>query len=733
MIKNCALRKYVIATIAIIALMLSLASCGKGSLKLESFSIDYSTITTTYIVGEEVDFTGIQATAIYTDESLNKVFTYDDLTFEYDDDITATPGEKQVVISFMDPHLEIKQEIILPIKVLSDLAGGLEYPVIAIGFDRPTSLVSFIAKNNQAGKSNYGDPSFSGEFAVGGQKYVIGNENEFRLNPEFAILDNDGEIRLLNTFYADIEISMLFDSKYITLKTSDLGNNVVSYKYQGTEIVKVDTYKGLYYFSDSAVGKEIKISVIPKQEYYIYEGFKPMVLEAKVIKAYNVYEAWQLSVIDNNPEGNNHWEALKAARGISGLNVSGIVLHNDIKFTAKDVPDSFFHTTTSEVVYTNAFSGEKTVIPAGTKYLKDYSYLFHRRSTDSLTIQGNMFTLDFSKFPIVPSPGVFGPDAELHYGFAYAFCFIFKFEGTEYADDPKPANIGVASVNNLSIIGNASRNNLIDSTGNLVSGGGLMFMGINNYMQSKLDNVIENSFFVTYYLRGSAGMVSTNLKNYDSYLCFITVMDSSTLNVTNSYFNGSGGPAILAINSEGADKSPSIKVMDSICETALTGQELWFSQMGISAFMPQLFDLNNKINAAGLGSITNDKGQMNAKGILSSHGENADDVIKGIDAKGTIFFDMDGIERSSANSHWKSIYTLGTAGVATVGMSPLFITANDDKGNHTTLWYDGSTLYDLSMRPYNADPNSAIHKAFNNATSITLTMGGISIVAEFFH
>ena len=350
MIKNCALRKYVIATIAIIALMLSLASCGKGSLKLESFSIDYSTITTTYIVGEEVDFTGIQATAIYTDESLNKVFTYDDLTFEYDDDITATPGEKQVVISFMDPHLEIKQEIILPIKVLSDLAGGLEYPVIAIGFDRPTSLVSFIAKNNQAGKSNYGDPSFSGEFAVGGQKYVIGNENEFRLNPEFAILDNDGEIRLLNTFYADIEISMLFDSKYITLKTSDLGNNVVSYKYQGTEIVKVDTYKGLYYFSDSAVGKEIKISVIPKQEYYIYEGFKPMVLEAKVIKAYNVYEAWQLSVIDNNPEGNNHWEALKAARGISGLNVSGIVLHNDIKFTAKDVPDSFFHTTTSEVV-----------------------------------------------------------------------------------------------------------------------------------------------------------------------------------------------------------------------------------------------------------------------------------------------------------------------------------------------------------------------------------------------
>ena len=81
-----------------VSLVLALASCKLlgGSLTLKSFTVDRSTVKTVYIVGEEIDFSGIKATATYSDESLNKVYTFDELTITYDDDITATPGQKTV-------------------------------------------------------------------------------------------------------------------------------------------------------------------------------------------------------------------------------------------------------------------------------------------------------------------------------------------------------------------------------------------------------------------------------------------------------------------------------------------------------------------------------------------------------------------------------------------------------------------------------------------------------------
>ena len=66
-------------------------------------------------------------------------------------------------------------------------------------------------------------------------------------------------------------------------------------------------------------------------------------------------------------------------------------------------------------------------------------------------------------------------------------------------------------------------------------------------------------------------------------------------------------------------------------------------------------------------------------------------------------------------------------------MAPLFLTVNDSKGTPTTIWYDGNNFYDLNLKQYTGDTSSAIHKAFNNAKSLTLTMGGISIVIELFH
>ena len=112
-----------IMTVALIlCLVFSFAACKmfKGSLKLEAFVVDRSTIKTVYYIGEEIDFTGIKATVRYSDESLNTVYTYGDLTIEYDADITATEGTKQVRVSFMDPHLNVTQETFVQITVRED-------------------------------------------------------------------------------------------------------------------------------------------------------------------------------------------------------------------------------------------------------------------------------------------------------------------------------------------------------------------------------------------------------------------------------------------------------------------------------------------------------------------------------------------------------------------------------------------------------------------------------------
>ena len=84
----------IIAFAMITCVLFSLVACGGGKLKLESFVVDNSSIKTTYEVGETVDFSGIKAYAKYSDDSLNKTYTFADLTLTYDADITATAGRK---------------------------------------------------------------------------------------------------------------------------------------------------------------------------------------------------------------------------------------------------------------------------------------------------------------------------------------------------------------------------------------------------------------------------------------------------------------------------------------------------------------------------------------------------------------------------------------------------------------------------------------------------------------
>ena len=719
----------------ILAMTLAFASCvvpTSGSLKLESFTVDKSSVKTDYLIGEAIDFSGIKALVRYSDESLDKIYTYDELTITYDEDITATVGTKEVTVSFDDPNLNVKQETKVQIKVSeTDEPDDTTEPQLLVGFEAPASLVAFKKFNASAGTINYGEPGFFGQFAKGGKTYVIGNENEFKFVPLTTILDSD--IVDLDKFYANIKISM----GGVALTAVAGEGNIVSYYNGETLIVTVDTYKNTYKFSDGAVGQRVTISVLPSEEYYIYEDVNAVVLEADIVKAYNVYEAWELAVIDNY---NSAYNEFKLEKGILGVNVSGIVLHSNLKLTAADVPDSFFYTTTEDVTYTNSVTKETVTIPAGSKYLADYSYIYHRVGTGDFIIEGNLCTIDASEFPIVPSPGVFGKDSGKDYDSDFSNAALFNFATVgDYYSEAKPDEVADVVFNNVQIRGNAARDNLIDSTESLASAGGLIFIKSSNYTKMHMSNAIGNSFFISYFVDYGSELHISDIKCSDSYQNAAFIWGNCIFTVADSYLDGCGGPVILAQSVVKENVHPIVTVTNSVVNTKVTGSEIWFNAVGANAIMPSIDLLSTNLKNAGFGSLKND-GKMNIMGALMANGSGLSDVID-IGAQGSMIINGSGIDRFDTNMDWQVMKGI-TSAITNGNFSdptkiPPFLTVNVN-GKSYTIWTDGTNFYDLTVpNPYPTPVTPATHgellQAFMTADTITLTQGGLSVVFQFYH
>lgn len=727
----------ILTVILLVASLLLLASCfnNGGALTLTSFTVDRSSIKTAYLIDEEIDFSGIKATAKYSDETLNKVYTYDELTITYADDITATAGEKEVSVSFDDPNLLVKQEVKVKITVTAEpVVPPEEEPetLIVTQFEKPLGITAFESANDAAGKTAYGAPSFAGEFALGNQIYVIGNENEFKLKPLFAVLNEKFDIIELADFFSVVTISIEKDGEYAELTKVNGEGNVSEYYDGDTLIATVNTYTGIYNFSKNAADAKIKISVLPSADHYETDE-SPIVLEAKIINAYNVYEAWQLAVIDNK---NAAWDTKKEEHGIKGLNVSGIVLHCDIDITENDVPESFFYVCDKEVVYTDKSNPDdvKTIVkPAGSKYLIDSTFIYDRTGAGDFTIQGNLFTIDVSSFPLIASPAVFGADAQKDYEGDYSNASLFRFETvvweTYYAAmTTVPADVAEVTVENLSFIGNAKRNNYEDADGNLVSAGGLIFFKSSHFTKTTMNNIIGNSGFITYFVDYGAELHVSNAKCYDSYQNAVFAFANTLLTVTDSFINGCGGPVAITQSVVDYGTYPVTIFTNTIAETHLTGGELWFQAVGATAVIDGVKALGNGLGQAGLGNFLNSEGKLN---IIGSLMDNVDDASALSDIRVQGSFNIDGTDanRYHDNALWQIIYNHP----ALTSGAPFLTVYGADNAPYT-IFFNGTTFCDLMGNALGTDAShAAILGAFQAADKIVLTQGGLSVIMEFYH
>ena len=708
-----------IAIVSVLAIILAVAACQPtGALELKSFTVDRSSVKTNYLIGEEIDFSGIKATAKYSDQHLNKVYTATELTITYEKDITATVGEKEVTVSFTDPHLNVVQTTKVTITVTAEPVVEPELSIL-VQFENSDAMNKFDSANTVDPDLTPDDSNFAGQFYVGDKTYVIGNENAFRFNPQMAVFDENDAVKELENFFSVVEVFVEKNDEYVTLTATAGEGNLVSYYDGETLIVTVDTYKGLYNFSDAAAGLKVKISVLPSEEHYIFESVNPVVLEANIIKAYNIYEAWELAVVDNynyveEYQMHDKWTNFKLEHGLNGVEVSGIVLHNDIKVTANDVPDTFFFTSEKDVIYKNSVSGEEFTVPAGTKFLKDWIFVYERYGAEDFVFEGNFFTIDASEFPLVASPAVFDGKTmngqEMDYGDGFSNAALFCFSTINWHNNPiNPAleKVSNVTINNLSLIGNAARNNLVDEGDNLVSAGGLIFCKSSNYTNLTIDNLLGNASFTTFFIDYGATMTVSHAKCYNSYQNAVYVWGNSEFVLTNSYIDGCGGPAIIAQSfplREGA--VPNVVVTDSVVNTSLVGNEVWFEATSADTIIGQLKALGQVLEMYQLGTFV-DNNMVNIMAAIMVDGVDAEEIASDINAQGKLFIDDAGIDRtqSAENLHWALIKGISEfAASQPGGMFPPFFTVYGEDGTPYTFYFNGTQL----IVPMGATPDTQI-------------------------
>ena len=700
-----------------------------------------------YEKGATVDVDALTVTVTYLDGT---VVTLTKAQLTIGDISTANIGKVIVSVSFTDEvnaeeyNTSFEIEVIEPKKKVT-------------AFEKPDSLSAFDSDNKSAGKTQYGQPGFSGEFAIGGQLYVIGDDNAFIMIPTLTVDDN-GADKDLEKFFADVDIYVFNGIDYVLAEKSGSTATNFTYTVNSELIATVDTYNGEYKFAGPF--EQIKISVKPSSEYYSNtENFNAVVLEATVIDAYNVYNANELSVVDNTTR--QEWIDFKTELGLNGIAPAGIVLHNDISVKYTNVPSGFFYQSNETVQYRNTVTGEirEYANIAGMNYLIDQTSIYERVSTADFTIQGNFFTIDIGDFPLIASPSIFGDAADKDYGNDYSNATLFRFATIPdpwVSSDDVPVKCNVV-IDNLGLIGNAGRDNWVvekvhgesvSSATELVTAGGLIMIKSSQHGVVTLNNVINNSFFITYFPDYQGTMYVNDSKAYDSYQNAAFVWADSYFEINDSFINGTGGPIIItqSVRLEGSDYyyNPVTYTNNTVMDTALTGDEIWFKAIGATGIIGQVKANGAALGEAGLGNWCDNTngGKMNIKAALMNNANNAADALTDVYVQGGVYTDGTGIDRFMSDETWMQILTHPA-----LAQGAPFIVVYDAYGNANVLYAAGTGIYDLNGREFNmnsvmtdmsASPASgynhaAIYQAFASADEIVLYQGGLAVLFALYH
>jgi len=476
-------------------------------------------VKTTVTVGSTVDYSSL---ALVPTFASGATVTLGDYVFlhegEYTPINTATAGEKTLVVNYGGKTYEL---IIL---VTEDAAN-----YTFLSFEKPDFVAAY--EKNSANKNTYTSTENGGNkgFNVTGNQYVVGNDNPFKFSPIYKVKYSEGSTfaGILEQYNLNAEVRILGEATALVAGANDY------YTFNGT------THE--FTFTDAAIGLEFEIKVWPDQGNKTDAG-KFVSFDFKVIDGYNVYDATSFSVLDN-ANVSNKWEEYKLAHNIPlDLDVNGVVLHNNITITKDDIPERHFYTA-SEV---NKSDLDYDMVVGSLKDIwgNDLTYIYSRKVNDGeeFTLEGNYFTVDYSKMPLmVRELGKVNSDGSA----ITTHTAIFAIWGPQGLNNIiTEESSEKAYVNNVSWFGNAKK-----SENTALSGGILgiksMFVSVDIY------NNISNAVYIPYFFQGTHEgcenkvMALTQTNGFDAYNTMIYMNGVEKLLIDGCNLIGAGGPIMI--------------------------------------------------------------------------------------------------------------------------------------------------------------------------------------------
>ena len=729
---------------------------------VRSISVDKTSVQTDYLVGDTVNLSGLAVTVVYNDDTPSTTIGLSDVTLEYEGAVltdfsvlTAEAGEKIITVKYYynenDPQQN--QSAVLTLTVTEP------EPVKTIfAFEPPANYLESRTAQRNAGTVAYGEDGFEGQFFAGQDTtYYAGNQNAFRFLPNYVLMDDEN-----NQLDEDVVISTTASIGDAELDKV-VEDGVLNF-YDGEQKILTirDTTTGNYYFTADAVGKDVKLSLLPDEE-YVFESGKAVEITVRVVDAYNVYKASDLCVMDNETASHSwdeggvyNWEEFKEQNGYAGVAVNGIVFQNNIVLTENDVPASFFATSEEDITVTE--EGVDTILPAGTKFLYDRTELYIRRLNEgeNFPIYGNYFSLAMGDFPTVASTGMAGAFArDVTYGSDFSNAVLFSFIG-----DITPENYTTFSADvsfgNLILIGNANRNQKHDQQNFLVSAGGLI-MEKSKGCTVSFNNTISRCFFITFFPEDHLGSAPEFVKGathvsyakcFDSYQNGGFVWGTAELDIENSYLQRAGGPLVILQHPDPSKYPSRVPVMnsrDSILESYLAGGELWFTAVGATAYAQQILTLSDALSAYQFGAYKQGT-KMNIVALVMSNGTNAADTIGNFATQGLVSVTNGEkttlLDRRSGTALGAIVSQVGsTIYGATEKIAPVFNVGGEDAAAAgSVLFFNEMALVPPANLASGGTPLSPADPAFpaylaayTASDYVSLNYGGFGLLLEIHH
>ncbi len=457
------------------------------------------------------------------------------------------------------------------------------YDISLVSDPKFVTNLSNVAQNEYNTTSSTGAKGFAETPTTSNYVYLVGYQNTWKYLPIVSGLVNDVASEL-TAFSTEIKVYLVENETETLLSDTELA------KY-----MTIDNYNQTYDFTTDAIDKTFKIdvSVVGDPKNYISE------FTFKVIDAYNVYNATDLSVFDNvNSDGK--WTEWKNAHNVSlDIEIHGIVLQDNINITDLNIPAVHFWTADEVKGATDASAAEGSLKDSTGDKL---GFIYSRSVTDGSTFKfnGNFYTINAEKLALIERVASDSSWKTTASGDVLTtHTTLFGFYG-----DTSVTNYAKYELNDTSFIGNTQKTEEAKYSGGVIC-----------FKKEEANMIINNSIFQCWFIAlfsneghdrisGKEDKFPLTLNNVNVFDSYNTILYNwgGVTNINSCTMIGAGGPVMICdhVDNNKTDGTggiiSTVTTTNSTLESWVAGTEGWFVAYGATALATQIKSMDQLFN-----------------------------------------------------------------------------------------------------------------------------------------